>query len=74
MGNKMGDVRIMEMLLVLFVILAITYLELKFLCKKESDSEEEWGCTMKPVYKCDYCDLVIDRDLNAAINLAKYKI
>ena len=26
------------------------------------------------VYKCDCCDLVIDRDLNAAINLANYKI
>ena len=26
------------------------------------------------VYKCDYCNLVIDRDLNAAINLSKYKI
>ena len=26
------------------------------------------------IYKCDCCELVIDRDLNAAINLAKYKI
>ena len=26
------------------------------------------------IYKCDCCDLVIDRDLNAAINLAQYKI
>ena len=26
------------------------------------------------VYKCDCCNLVIDRDLNAAINLSKYKI
>ena len=25
------------------------------------------------VYKCDYCNLIIDRDLNSAINLAKYK-
>lgn len=25
------------------------------------------------VYKCDYCGLIIDRDLNAAINLANYK-
>ena len=25
------------------------------------------------VYKCDYCNLVIDRDLNSAINLANYK-
>jgi putative transposase len=25
------------------------------------------------VYKCDCCGLVIDRDLNAAINLANYK-
>ena len=25
------------------------------------------------VYNCEYCNLVIDRDLNAAINLANYK-
>ena len=25
------------------------------------------------VYKCDCCGLTIDRDLNAAINLANYK-
>jgi putative transposase len=25
------------------------------------------------VYKCDYCNLAIDRDLNSAINLANYK-
>ena len=25
------------------------------------------------VYKCDYCNLVIDRDLNSAINLANYR-
>ena len=25
------------------------------------------------VYKCDCCGLIIDRDLNAAINLANYK-
>lgn len=24
------------------------------------------------VYKCDYCGLVIDRDLNAALNLEEY--
>ena len=23
-------------------------------------------------YKCDICNLIIDRDLNAAINLANY--
>ena len=26
------------------------------------------------VYKCDCCGLTIDRDLNAAINLANYKL
>ena len=26
------------------------------------------------IYKCDDCGFVIDRDLNAAINLANYKI
>ena len=27
----------------------------------------------KRTYKCEHCGLIIDRDLNAAINLANYK-
>ena len=26
----------------------------------------------KRTYKCEHCGLIIDRDLNAAINLANY--